>query len=152
MTVSLLVAGCVATPSPTTHLRPLETALLDPIDVVAAAAERGEAEAQYAYSIVLRQGLRGLAPDPRAADLWRERALAPRGVTPITQYVPAFNGAPSRVHIINLPRYELSRSAALSLEACVASIELEVATPEHLRYCGGPADYARLKALWTATR
>lgn len=77
--------------------------------------------------------------------------MAQRGVTPVTQYVPAFKGAPSRVHIINLPRYGMTALQAAVLDRCVAAL----ASGPHSAGggpCGDAASTSRLQALWSAAR
>lgn len=157
----MMLPSCAATSPPervASLIKPLETALLSEPGALLVSASNGEAQAQYAFSIVLEQGLHGRAANPVEATIWRQRALSQRGVTPITQYVPAVNGQSSRVHIINLPRYEVTRSQQALIRRCMAALAARymkldrVAAASNSTPCGDASVFRRLEPLWAAAQ
>jgi len=115
----------------------------EPSDLLAR-AEAGDATSQHALSIVLRYGLNGERPDPEQAAYWRRQAAAARGTMPITQYTPAFGGAPSRVNILHVPRYAITEPELAIAEACAAALSEKRGD----EVCGDAETAAELARNW----
>ena len=137
--------------------RPLAIALLTPRAAVQARAETGEAEAQLALAIIYRYGLNAAPIDPREAARWVGKAGGPRGFIPVTQYIAGYKGRPGRVITTSIPRYDVSAMQVAVLNRCTALLSAPPASVEATHQlaegvCGGPANYARLSALWARAR
>lgn len=141
--LSLAVAGCVTTLTPSERLEPLRLAFTEPVESLRARADRHEAEAVYALSFLTLHGLRGVTADPAASAALRLEGR-PRS-TMITQYIPGVNGAPGRVSTIpvNVGGWPFSPSV---LDLCGEAVLNRNATMGDV-YCGGPELYAELAAL-----
>ncbi len=137
----------VTTPSLSERLAPLDRALASKPAELEAAATAGDGEAEFGLSLVWENGLHGYPVDINKADEWRARALANRRFVPITQYMAAFNGQPSRVNIINVPTYDLTPAEAMMADACIAWLTGRTAAAEA---CGEEPDAVRRRDLWNA--
>src|SRR5690606_24241787 len=115
-------------------------ALTTPFVDTAAPSWSTDAQSQYALGSAYEHGLNGAPEFPVLAEYFRTRALAPRGVMPITQYTPAFNGAPSSVSIIYIPRHDLDQARAATVDLCFAALAEERETPPVCRDEGVSAD------------
>lgn len=137
-------------PQPTeTTLRPLIRALTEPVDDLARAAGRNEAEAERAYAILAWYRLRGVRVDPLQA-LRLESAAASRvtrGSTSI--YMPGVNGRPGTVMNIPTTRPVLAFGAGEVVGRCIEVLQADLDAAES---CGGAALFARLKPLWAAAK
>jgi len=109
-------------------------------------ADAGRADAQYALSIALQHGLGGLSVDQEQAAVYRRKALTARGFMPITTYIAGLNGAPGRVGMIQVPRYDFSGARSALVERRVA--RLTTPSPVEVADCGGGENYLRLRRLW----
>lgn len=67
---------------------------------------------------------------------------------PVTQYTAAFNGQPSRVNMIYLPRYEVTAQTDQLLARCAAGLE----AGDTGVVCGDAATTEDLRALWEQAR
>ena len=117
----------------------------DPADLLAD-ARAGDARAQHAYAVVVQYGLHGVPADPLEAEAWRARAMAQRGTTPISQYTPAFNGQPSRVNLIYVPRYDMTVHEISVVAACAAALDAGSPGPA----CGDAETAVDLALVWAA--
>lgn len=125
--VTFLLAATLATACTTlttdasvdSLLAPLQLALDRPLDELRAAATAGDAASQLAMFVVAAEGLHGEPVDQQAAQIWRGRAIASRGSTPITQYTVAFDGAPSRTNLLYVPRYEITELELSAVQSCI---------------------------------
>lgn len=131
---------------------PLIRALSSDPAALRAEAEKGEPEARYALALVHAYGLHGARPDLALAGRWRQRALAQRTTRAVTQYVPAFNGAPSRVHIINLAAPAVGPAQVAASERCLAFLSGAAGRQGADRPCGDPVQRARISALWAIAK
>lgn len=130
------------------QLLPLDRALTArPADIESAARD-GDVTAQVALAVLHGWGIRGYRVDPRAAEEWRERALAARHTMPITQYTAAFNGQPSRVNIINVQVPTVSAAELQRVDGCLQW--LAGRSTGDANACGSPDQTARRRALWIA--
>lgn len=137
----------VTTQSLAERLAPLDRALTSRPGELEAAANSGDAEAQFGLSLVLGYGLYGYPMDINKAGEWRARALANRRFIPVTQYTAAFNGQPSRINIINVPTYDLTQAEAIAADACIAWLTGRTLVTEA---CGEGPETARRRSLWAA--
>ena len=147
----LSLGGCASVVSPTDTLGalgPVEAALTKDRHSLEVAAQGGDAQAQMALSIVLAYGLGG-SPSFSEAQTWRARAVQPRGTQPITQYTAAFNGAPSRINIINIPRYDISSAQIVLIDRCTGWLSGRAVNPAA---CGTLEASAALKERWDRAR
>ena len=113
-------------------------------------AGEGDARAQYALGSIYAHGLNGAPALPVLAEALRVQALGARGVTPITQYTPAFNGAPSHVNLIYVPRHDLDQARAAAVDLCLAALAEGREAPPVCRDESISAD--QLAALWRAAK
>ncbi|HEV2082509.1 MAG TPA: hypothetical protein VGR32_08635 [Brevundimonas sp.] len=145
---ALAVSGCAPLRDAQTEaaLETLRVATGDDVGGLRARAEAGDARAQHAWAVVLQYGLHGVAADPAGADLWRARAMAQRGTMPISQYTPAFNGQPSRVNLIYVPRYDMNLHDIRIVSACAAA--LDSGSPGAA--CGDAGTAVELALAWAA--
>lgn len=146
-----LLAGCATggpSSAPLTGLSPLVDALNAPVEDLAAAAERGDASAQYGLSVLAADGLRGVPKDTARAEQLRRRATSPKSSTPITQYIPGINGAPGRTAIINLPQYDPAMAGLPFMDACVKALRTGKAATTLSAACGPPEVYDWLRVRW----
>ena len=125
-------------------------AMTTPVRDLAIPLDAADAREQYALGSAYDHGLNGLPVFPVMAEYLHARALAARGVMPITQYTPAFNGAPSRVNIVYIPRHDLDQARAAAVDMCFATLAEGRETPPVCREDGVSAD--QLAALWRAAR
>ena len=141
--LSLAVAGCVTTLTPSERLAPLRLAFTEPVESLRVRADRHEPEAVYALSFLTLHGLRGVTAD-RAASATMRLEGKPRS-TMITQYIPGVNGAPGRISLIpaTVGGWPFSTSV---LDLCGEAV-LNGIAPMGEIYCGGPELYAELAAL-----
>ncbi|CAN5539823.1 hypothetical protein BH10PSE4_BH10PSE4_44800 [soil metagenome] len=143
--LAALLVGCASLqPTGPGDLGLLDAALSQPLGVLRARSEAGEARAQYAMAILYAHGRRGVAVDVALADSLRGRALAPRGFTPITTYIAGLRGRPGRVAIITVPRYELDAVQALRIDRCVDVLARGLQARSAMAACGGVTEYDRL--------
>lgn len=150
------VSGCATTLTPTqteAFLTPIITATTGDPTALRATAQSGDARGQYVLSLVVGHGLNGEPVNAAEAAEWRRKAVARRGFTPITTYIPGLKGKPGRVMINNIPRYGYQPYEAALVDRCVAvlaaSADLDPGSPAR-DFCGGLEAYARLKRLWDA--
>lgn len=151
---ALLAASCAST-MPLNASDPVvagivNQALVTPFPDLTAALWSTDAQSQYALGSAYEHGLNGAPEFPLLAEHFHARALAPRGVTPITQYTPAFNGAPSRVNIVYIPRHDLDQARAAAVDMCFNALVEGRETPPVCRNEGVSAD--QLAALWRAAK
>lgn len=148
----VLLGGCVSAPVGPADLAPLEAALSAPVSSLRARAETGDANSQYAMSILLTHGKRGVPQDLDQARVLRVRAMAPRGFTSITTYVAGLRGKPGRVMVVQVPRYDLSPGQAARIDQCVDVLtRLRRSRPAD-EACGGAATHELLETLWNDGR
>ena len=149
------LSGC-ATTAPDTgakSLSALRLALTAPVNELRARAEAGDAQAQYGLSVLTARGLRGVPVDLERSANWRQRAMAVRGSTQITQYIAGLNGSPGRVAMLNVPRYELNASDAAANDKCAAmlfawiNMPLPVIADAAASVCGGMDSALELRDL-----
>lgn len=152
MAVLLTLASCAIVPPTGTSVQQyvLRDALMSPLPDIETRAEKGNASAQYALSILYQYGLRGMPVSPDLASRLRASALTAKGAMPITQYIPGINGNPGRTAIINIPRYSVPGDLVAATDACVASLGATFPDPLAIIKCGGSDSYEQLKGLWTA--
>ena len=144
-----LLAGCATTPEARfASLGPLRAALNTSPEMLRALAERDDANAQMALSLLYQYGQGGVERDPGRAFLLRSRATAQRGSTPITTYIPGINGKPGRVSMIFVPRYDVSAAQAAFNAACADALARGDRSPKAVEPCGGEARYDQLAAGW----
>jgi hypothetical protein len=148
----LAVASCTTLPTGPADLAPLEAALVRPMENLRAGADGGEANAQYAMSILTAYGKRGVKRDTDLAAALRARALAPRGFTSITTYIAGLQGKPGRVAIIQVPRYDLTFTEVGRVDRCVDVLARMRRSRQADAACGGPLARARLEVLWNDGR
>jgi len=142
-----LAAGCASMVTPMdagTAFRPIELAATQSASSLQMRAEQGDAQAQLALSIALSHGLNGVQ-SPDEGRIWRARSSQPRGYMPITQYTAAFNGQPSRINIINVPRYDVSSGQLAMIDSCIVYLE---SRSRDSAVCGGPELALRLSTIW----
>jgi hypothetical protein len=147
----LVLAGCATMDSPRTAALSasfVEVALTHAPAELRAAADRGEAGPQLSYSIVLRYGLNGTAPNAVAADVYEKAALASRGTTTTAIYVP--DGKHSgHTQLISIPRYEISAAMGRAADVCADALRSGLKADVITTQCGGPDAYLRLADLWS---
>ena len=142
------LGACVGLGTPVdlaSMLRPIEVASSRDPGVIRSEAQNGDGQAQLALWLVLSYGLGDVGASPVEAGLWRARALGSRGVIPITQYTAAFNGQPSRINIINVPRYDVPPVQLELIERCIAYLNSAIGDPST---CGGEERAQELSRLW----
>ncbi|PLR20965.1 hypothetical protein SGCZBJ_21230 [Caulobacter zeae] len=146
---AVLLAGCATTPEARfASLGPLRTALSTPPETLLQLADRNDANAQMALSLLYQYGRGGVAKDPVRALELRQRATAQRGSTPITTYIAGINGKPGRVSMIFVPRYDVSPADALFNAACANALARGDRSPKAVEPCGGEEKYDQLAAAW----
>jgi TPR repeat protein len=144
-----LLAGCATTPEARfASLGPLRTALNTSPDALRERADRNDAQAQMALSLLYQYGQGGVEKDPVQALVLRNRATAQRGSTPITTYIAGINGKPGRVSTIFVPRYDLSPGQAAINLACARALTEGDRSPEGVERCGGEQGYDQLATGW----
>ncbi|KSB89723.1 hypothetical protein AS593_01470 [Caulobacter vibrioides] len=149
LVVAGLLAGCATTPEARfASLGPLRAALETSPETLRQRAERNDANAQMALSLLYQYGQGGLAKDPVEALLLRQRAVAQRGSTPITTYIAGINGKPGRVSMIFVPRYDVTPAQAAFNAACARALAEGDRSPAAVEPCGGEARYEQLAAGW----
>lgn len=142
------LGGCqtlVPTTSLSERLAPLDRALSSKPVELEGAATSANAEAQFALSLVWGHGLHGYPTNLSKAADWRAKALANRRFVPITQYMAAFNGQPSRVNIITVPTYDVTLAEATAVDACITWLSGRASSNEA---CGIKTEAQRRLALW----
>lgn len=147
-----LAACATARPTTADDLGLLTNALGEPVGVLQANADTGQAGAQYAMALLRTYGARGVAQDQDQAAQLRRKALAARGYTPITTYIAGLHGKPGRVAIINVPRYELNAAQVLRADQCLAALARGDESPAAVGACAGPETFGRLKVLWAEAK
>ncbi|MDG2528578.1 hypothetical protein [Caulobacter endophyticus] len=149
MTGAVLLVGCATTPEARfASLGPLRTALSTPSQTLRERADRNDANAQMALSLLYQYGQGGVAKNPVQATLLRQRATAQRGSTPITTYIAGINGKPGRVSMIFVPRYDVSPGQAAFNAACANALARGDRSPKAVEPCGGEEGYDYLAAAW----
>lgn len=144
-----LLAGCATTlEARFASLGPLRTAMSTPPETLRQRADRNDANAQLALSLLYQYGQGGLEKDPLQALLLRQRATASRGSTPITTYIAGINGKPGRVSMIFVPRYDVSPGQAAFNTACANALARGDRSPKAVEPCGGEEKYDQLAAAW----
>jgi TPR repeat protein len=144
-----LLAGCATTPEARfATLGPLRAALSTSPETLRQQADRNDANAQMALSLLYQYGQGGVAKDPVQAILLRQRATAQRGSTPITTYIAGLNGKPGRVSMIFVPRYDVSPGQAGVNAACANAIASGDRSAKGVEPCGGEERYDQLAAVW----
>lgn len=108
-------------------------------------AEQNDARAQQALALVLAYDLNGGGFDPTASAAWRVRSMGARGTRPITQYTAAFNGQPSRVNLVYVPRQDITAQHDQFIARCAAGLEAGDPAP----VCGDASTTEALRDLWT---
>lgn len=132
-------------------MAPLNAALARTPESLRSDAQAGSAQAQFALALAYRYGL-NTPPDPVESATWRDRAFASRGYTQVTSYTAAFNGQPSRVNLINVPRYELTPAMAEPAEACAAALAAALPSPAESAACGGQGNFLDFSDRWRRAR
>lgn len=147
---ALLLAACATTPEARfARLGPLRSALATPPEILRERAERqNDGSAQMALSLLYEYGQGGVERDPVEAARLRKRAMASRGATPVTYYVPGIKGKPGRVQTMFVPRYGVDLAQASFSEACARVLDKGERTPEATKACGGETGYDQLAPLW----
>lgn len=152
--LTALLGACASQPSKAlaTRLRPLELALTVDLADLQRQAGGGSAQDQLALALIYSEGLRGQVVDPDLAASLASRALAQRGSTQVTTYTPAFGGQPSRVGLVQTPRYDLTEYDLMVVQHCIRALRADVPAPAAAPLCGGPAEYAKLSHMWRSAR
>ena len=150
----MALSGCATVGDP--RLAPLSAQIIDSALTGAPAqlqqaADQGNANAQFSYSIVLHYGLNGARQDADAAGAYRRLALASRGTTTSAIYVPSGKHS-GHTQLISIPRYDITAGEAKSIDACVDTLSSRLRADLVTTQCGGPANYARLADLWAKAR
>lgn len=135
-----------------TSLGLLRMALATPVATLSANAEHGDARSQFALSIVYQYGLYHTPRDGGEASRLRQKAMARRGTTSITQYIPGLNGAPGRTAIINVPEYGVTAFEARESLGCASALDAGQDTEAAFRSCRDQATYFELKPQWERAR
>jgi TPR repeat protein len=140
---SASLAACVSVPpaDQAALCLPLEDALSAAPDSVRLRAEQGEAVAQLEYSILLRNGLRGLPVDVPAARKWRYQAVKPRTAT--------------RISTVSIYQYGIDIRQRAAIEDCADALAqgLPLSPVRQSRgTCGGESGFAELQAAWRAAK
>lgn len=141
-------AGLVTPADPADLAEPVYLATTTAPAQLRALADHDDARAQQALSLVLAYDLNGGGLDPAASADWRMRSMRARGNTPVTQYTAAFNGQPSRVNIIYVPRYDITAQHDQFIARCAEGL----AAGDPLPVCGDAATTASLRPLWAQAR
>lgn len=152
VTLAAGLAGCAAlvTPvRPADLTTPVRLATTTEPELLRARAEQNEAPAQRALSLVLAYGLNGGRVDAAESAAWRTRSLQARASIPITQYTAAFNGQPSRVNMIYVPRYGVTAQSDQLVARCAAGLD---SGDQRDDVCGNAATTSELRDLWTQAR
>lgn len=179
LAASFVVLGGCATAAPGAPIAasaadPLLLALTAAPETIDAAAARGDAQAQFAQSIILAHGLRGQPQDSARASLLRRQALSRRPGTALTQYIPGINGQPGRlVPLVVQGAAGFPPILAERLDACIQTLEsssdavtfdptswddegayerVEAEAARRAEVCGGSERYQLIAALWTWER
>lgn len=123
-TLSLLLLGAACATQPRTMLdfAPLSAAFVTPVNDLQARASGGDAEAQYAMSMLARHGLRGVPKNEDAAKLYRLGATMQRGMSNIPVYVPGVNGAPGSTTFVAVTIYGMDLQRATAFDDCIAAL------------------------------
>lgn len=150
--VAALVTGCATLTPPDRQMlvEPIRSAAETSPETLRTQAEAGDPQAQIALSLAHKFGLNGLVRNESEAQVWRRRALAARGSSPVLQYVPAFDGQPARTHIVNVPQGGVSPVQVAVVEQCATA--LEDAASSGQAACGGSQMTAHLQMLWRIAR
>ena len=135
---------------------PIDAALSTPAETLQAEAERGDAQAQFAWSLVLANGLHGQVDNPNLAAVWRTRATAIRGTTVTQVYLPGDKRRPGSLMPITMPVYVVSLSQQLIVDECIAVLQHPTASQSLTRMeqgaCGGAENFVRLRDAWRAAK
>lgn len=123
-------------------------ALTTPVSQIELEAGQGEAEAQYALGLVYQYGLHGALKDEAKARDLKQRAMASRGYTPITQYIAGLDGKPGRTAIINVPKHGVPAYKAQSNAACAKALSEARSDLKAQLDCGGAESFRVLQSLW----
>lgn len=148
---ALALTGC-QTLAPTgeravTFLQPLILALEAPTDRLRDDAGAGDAFAQYALSIQLAEGLRGVAKNPDEAAVWRGSAFNVQTRQRVGLYAPSVNGGAGSTRVADLPRPVIIYYQTLVVDGCVDFLAGRTQDP---RWCGGVVPAERFRAAWSA--
>lgn len=154
LTGAVVVANLAACATPQgealiPRLKPIELALTQDLATLESRAGKGVAQDQLALALIYAHGLKGKRADREVAASWTARAVAQRGSTPLTMYTPAYDGKPSRVSLIFVPRYTLREFDVAVVERCVRALETSDPSTAAAMACGGPAEHDELRRLWT---
>jgi len=146
LVVGLTGCSALVTPgNPADLAEPVRLAtMVDPAEL-RVRAEQEDARAQQALALVLAYNLNGGGFDPDASTTWRVRSMRARGTTPVTQYTAAFDGQPSRVNMIYVPRQDITAQHDQFIARCAAGLE----AGEPGAVCGDVATTEALRDLWT---
>ncbi len=157
MLASLFACAGLSSTDSTETYRPIDLALSEPVEQLHFDAGFGQANAQYALSIIARYGLRGTAPDQKAADTWLARAWKARRLAVVTTmepsksaiYVGGVEGAKPEV----VEQYDLSPSDDRLMRECLGLLTSTASIARLAKAfddgaCGGAANYQRLKTAW----
>ena len=135
---------------------PIEVALWLPVAALRAEAERGDAQAQFAWSLVLANGLNGQVANPTLATDWRAKATAMRGTTVSQVYLPGINNLPGSLMAVSVPVYEVSLSQQIIVDSCVmvlnSSLDARSLARVEQGVCGGSENFVRLRQAWLAAK
>ena len=146
--LALTVAACASPPRTMQDFAPLSAAFVEPIESLQARASTGDAQAQYAMSVLARHGLRGVPQSEQAADLYFLGATMQRGTNMTPVYVTGVNGAPGSTIFVATPIYGMDPPRAQAFEICVAALAVGVGGAA----CGDPAVADALEAQFNAAR
>lgn len=133
--------------------RPLEAALTEPVARLEEGAASGDVVAKYALGLVREHGLQGAPQDVDAGRALRSQATLPIGTRSVPIYIPGVQGRPGTVIFVQTPTYGFAPGEARLVERCVSLLARSTSEADRPHAaCGGPANLARLRELWTQAR
>lgn|GEM_PF-1491071 len=156
--ISIALTGLVGCATFTPELQaqnsaPVEIALTESPAELKNLADQGSAQAQLAYSFVLRYALNGESADPNEAARYRALATQSRGSTTTAVYAPGALKMPGHTQLLTLPRYDINEAQAEMAEKCASALDKDadggnVSAQLASGVCGGAQAFAKLKPLW----
>lgn len=126
----------------------LQMALTTPVSTLETQAANNDGKAEYALGIVYEYGLHHTSKNGSEAFKLKRHAVASKGYTPITQYIPGLNGKPGRTAIINTPRYDVTVAEGRMNDACATALHNGIVSADTVMRCGGEGSYSSLRELW----
>ena len=135
---------------------PIDVALSTPPASLLAQATSGDAQAQFAYSIVLGYGLSGAEVNASDAEAWRGKAIAPRGAHMTSVYVPGGKHQTGSVMMVSVPTVDVPLEQQMAVDACLAALNAPIDVDHIQRIkngaCGGEANFQKLHAAWLVAK